>query len=155
MRPTHPDWFAACKGFTLVESIIVLVTLGIAAVAIISLQHNIFYGLSQDKDIQVSTRLVQACAEHILAIARQSGGYSSITLAGPGTAATTSCGNLPTVSGYNAPSVTIADGNSGSIATTYSKWDACPYSSGALCKLVSITLTGSGLTPVVLMLANY
>jgi len=153
MKHTHPGRFAACRGFTLVESIMVLVTLGIAAVAIISLQHNIFYGQSQDKDIQVGTQLVQACAEHILAVARQAGGYTSSTIAAPGTAATTSCGNLPTVSGYGNPTVTIADGNSGSIATTYSKWDACPNLTGNNCKLVSIKL--GDLNPVTLMLVSY
>ena len=65
------------RGFTLVESIIVLVVLGIAAVAMISLQGNIFYSQSSSKDIQVGAQLMQECAEQILAMRRRIS-YSSV-----------------------------------------------------------------------------
>ena len=133
MRQARPRRFAACKGFTLVESIMVLVTLGIAAAAIVSLQGNILHGQSGNKDLQVGVQLMQECAEQILSTRRQSG-YSAVT--------TSSCSGVGALGAYSAPSVAITDPYSGT---------GCP--SGGTCKLVAISQ--STLTPITLLLVSY
>jgi prepilin-type N-terminal cleavage/methylation domain-containing protein len=135
MKHARPLRFAGARGFTLVESIVVLVVLSIAAAAIISLQGNIFYGQSGNKDLQVGVQLMQECTEQILATRRQSG-YST----------TPSCSGLTTYGGYNLPTVTVTNPYTGA---------GCP--SGGTCKSVEIKLTKSGvsLTPVTLMLVSY
>lgn len=148
MRDAHPCIFARSSGFTLVESIIVLVVLAIAAAAIVSLQGNIFYGQSDNKDLQVGVQLMQECAEQILAIRQknsQNNGYSDSSLTDR-TAATSNCSGM-TVTGYSAAKVTITSGNSSTTGMA-----ACPTSTGTNCKLVSIT--EGGLTPVTLMLVG-
>ena len=144
MRRARPCIFAHSSGFTLVESIIVLVVLAIAAVAIVSLQGNIFTGQSDNKDLQVGVQLMQECAEQILAI-RQKNGYSDSSLTDR-SAATSNCSGM-TVTGYSAATVTITSGNSSTTGMA-----ACPTSTGTDCKLVSIT--EGGLTPVTLMLVG-
>lgn len=136
MRHAHPHRFACSRGFTLVESIIVLVALSIAAVAIISMQGNIFYGQSGNKDIQVGLQLMQECAEQILAKRRQSG-YASVDQ--------NTCGTLGNYGGFGAPSVTITSDASA----------ACP--NGGTCKkvVISVSKTGASLTPVTLELVSY
>jgi len=123
---------AANKGFTLIESLIVLVVLSIAAAAIITLQSNIFAGQADSKDLQVGVQLMQECAEQVLTT-RQQSGYAT----------TPNCSTLGNYGGFGAPSVTVTSITGGS----------CP----GTCKQVDITLTknGASLTPVTLMLANY
>lgn len=148
MRRARPCIVARSSGFTLVESIIVLLVLAIAAVAIVSLQGNIFYGQSDNKDLQVGVQLMQECAEQILAIRQnnsQNNGYSDSSLTDR-TAATSNCSGM-TVTGYSAAKVTITSGNSSTTGMA-----ACPTSTGTNCKLVSIT--EGGLTPVTLMLVG-
>ena len=144
MRRARPCIVARSSGFTLVESIIVLVVLAIAAVAIVSLQGNIFFGQSGNKDLQVGVQLMQECAEQVLAI-RQKNGYSDSSLTDRA-AATSNCSGM-TVTGYSAATVTITSGNSSTTGMA-----ACPTSTGTDCKLVSIT--EGGLTPVTLMLVG-
>lgn len=145
MKHARSHHFGGSSGFTLVESIIVLVLLGIAAAAIISMQGNIFYGQSGNKDIQVGVQLMQECAENILATRRASG-YGAPSLADSG-AATSSCSGMTlTNPNYGAPTVTITAGSSATIP-------ACPSATSNSCKLVSITQ--GGLTPVTLMLVSY
>ncbi len=129
-----------CGGFTLVESIIVLVVLGIAAVGIISLQSQIFSGQSDIKNIQIGVQLMQECAEQVLATRRgSSGGYAAVTSPSFGTNA---CGGMTAFGSYSIPSVTLTDPYTGAGCHT-----------GGTCKLVSITQ--DGLTPITLMLASY
>ena len=124
---------ATWKGFTLVESIIVLVILAIAAAAIASLQGSIFYGQSDSKDRQVGVQLIQACAEQVLAVRRQSG-YTAVNA--------NTCSTLGSFGAYSASTLTITDPYSGT---------GCP--SGGVCKLVSVTQ--GGLTPLTLLLVSY
>ncbi len=126
-----------CGGFTLVESIIVLVVLGIAAVGIISLQGRIFSGQSDIKNIQIGVQLMQECAEQVLAVRRQSG-FSAVN--------TNTCSTLGNTGGFGPPSVTVTPDNGGA---------ACP--SGGICNKVEITLSkdGASLTPITLMLVSY
>lgn len=135
MNQAGPDRFAAQSGFTLVESIVVLVLLSIAAVGIISLQGNIFYGQSGNKDIQVGVQLMQECAEQILAKRRQSG-YASVDQ--------NTCTTLGNYGGFGTPSVTVTSDASA----------VCP--SGGTCKkvVISVSKTGASLTPVTLELVS-
>ena len=139
MRHARPDRFAGSRGFTLVESIIVLVVLSIAAVAIISMQGNIFYGQSSNKDLQVGVQLMQECAEQVLATRRQSG-YTAVN--------TDTCNTLGNLGGFGAPCVTVTSDNAGA---------ACP--SGGPCNKVEISVSKNNcitkLTPVTLELVSY
>ena len=129
------------SGFTLIETLIVMVVLGIAAVTIASLTGNLFVGQAANRDIVVGTQLMQECAERLLA----KGGvnYSDACLV-DSAAATTCC----SVSGYSAPTVTITLVNS-----TNANLEPCPFTTGNNCKLVSITQ--GGLSPITLMLIKH
>jgi prepilin-type N-terminal cleavage/methylation domain-containing protein len=146
----RPDRFNRSGGFTLIESIMVLVVLGIAAVGILSLQGAIFRGAAGNKDIQVSVQLMQECAEVILA-KRRASGYSDALLADTTLTASTAC-NAITLANYDHPTVTIKDGSAtgGGGPTTIA---ACPTTAAGSCKLV--TITRGGLTPITLMLVSY
>ena len=147
MKHARPRRFAGSRGFTLVESIIVVVVLSIAAAGIISLQGNIFRGQSVNKKIQVGVQLMQECAELILATRRVgTNGYTNSSLA-DSAAATSKCSGI-TLSGYAAPTVTITYGDS-----TTTGFSGCPSSVSNSCMQVSIT-QGS-LTPITLMLVSY
>lgn len=149
MKHARPDRFAGSRGFTLVESVIVLVLLAIAAVGIISLQSNIFYGQSGNKNIQVGVQLMQECAEQILAI-RRAKGYGDLSLAA-GTSAACDLMKLTNPT-YDHPIVTITVGDSTTIGAPPSP---CPSAVALSCKLVSITQAQGGLTPLTLMLVSY
>ena len=141
MRRARHDRFPAHRGFTLIETIMVLTTLGLAAAAIVTLQGNIFYRHNDNKDVQVGVQMMQECAELILATRRASGfGDSTLTAR---TASNVNCSSV-TLGSYAAPLVTITDGDSTSIT-------GCPTNTA--CKLVSVAQ--GGLTPITLMLVNY
>lgn len=149
MRHVNPNYFVNSRGFTLIESIIVLILLGIASIGIISLQGNIFSGQGVNKNLIVSAQLMQECAEQILAT-RRTGGFNAAPLA-DSAAATGSCSGI-TLAGYSAPAVTITAGNSTTIIGGVLVMLACPYATGSNCKLVSIAQ--GGLTPVTLLLVG-
>ena len=125
------------RGFTLIETIVVMVLLSIAAVAIINLQGNVFNGQSGNKDLQVGVQLLQECAEQVIAVRRKSG-FNAVT--------TATCSALGNYGGFSAPIITLTADNAGA---------ACPTS--GTCNQVVITLSkgGSSLTPVTLELVNY
>jgi len=131
---------AAGKGFTLVETLIVMVVLGIAAVSIVSQQGNIFSGQASNQTIQVGVQLMQECAEQILARRRSlttGYGYSSIV-------ASTVCSSLGNYGGISgAPTVTATPdvGTAGS----------CTGASSTCLVTISI----AGLTRINLKLVNY
>ena len=128
---------AASQGFTLIETIVVMTLLGIAAVTIIKLQGTVFYGKSDNQDLQVGVMLMQECAEQVIAV-RRNAGYTVVN--------TSTCSALGNYGGYSVPIVTVTADNTGS---------ACP--TGGTCNKVVITLSknGSNLTPVTLELVNY
>ena len=132
---------AGARGFTLLESIIVLLLMGIAAAAIISLQGSIFHGKSDNKTLEIGAQLMQECAEQVLATRRLSG-YANVN--------TSTC-NISTITanvpgGFGAPSVTVTSDDGGA---------ACPVNSN--CKQVQIFVSTAGvtLTPITLELVNY
>ena len=129
------------RGFTLVEVMMVLVVLSMAAVGIAGLQGNLFSNQASVSALQVRTQLQTECAEQILATRRYSSdGYT--TIASGTSYGTNICGDLTALSGYSVPSVAVTDPYTGT---------ACP--STASCKLVVISQTGA--TSLTLMLVNY
>lgn len=130
---------AAGKGFTLVETLIVMVVLGIGAVAIISLQGNIFSGQSANQTIQVGVQLMQECAEQILAKRRSvtnGYGYSSIV-------ESTVCSTLGNYGGIVGVPIVTATPDVGTAGTCTSASSTC---------LVTITI--AGLTSITLQLVR-
>ena len=129
------------RGFTLVETLIVMVVLGIAAVTVANLSSSLFQGQTTNREIVVGSQLMQECAESLLAKGRNL--FSDSCLAD--SAAATACCSSFTATGYSAPTVTLTPGNSGTTGMA-----ACPNSAGSDCKLISVTR--GGLKPVTLML---
>jgi prepilin-type N-terminal cleavage/methylation domain-containing protein len=131
VKRRSPKGRSALAGFNLIECLIVLSVLGIAATTIISLQTNIFKGQTDNKTIQVAVQSMQECAERVLAAHKLD--YNTASLASS-SAATAFCG------GSNQVTITAANANS-----------AC--ASAGPCNIASIT-QGS-LPPIVLLLVNY
>lgn len=124
-----------CHGFSLVELVMVIVILSVAAVAILGRFTQVSSSLSLNENIQTAGQLVQEKAEQILAEAR-SGQFSSIV--------TTPAQNLTgNYAGYTR-SVTVS-GYAGA---------GCP--SGASCKqlVVDAGRGGSKDAEVALLLVN-
>lgn len=135
-RAANPE-----RGFTLVETMMVVVVLAIAAVGIAGLQGNMFSNQANVSTLQVKTRLQAECAEQILATRRYySDGYT--TVAAGTSYGTNLCGDITALSGYTVPSVAVTDPYTGT---------GCPAS--ASCKLVVISQTGAA--SLTLMLVNY
>lgn len=138
MRHIRPHY---SRGFTLVESVVVMLVLGIAGVAITAMQGKLFTGSSTVKTMQVSSRLMLECAEQVLADRRHiEDGYANVNSTnGFGSG---QCGGVPALAGYTVPTVTITEAFNGA---------ACP--ANFTCK--SVTITQGGLSPVTLMLVDY
>lgn len=126
------------RGFTLIETLIVMVVLGVAAVTIASLTGNLFVGQAANRDIVVGTQLMQQCAEKIMAVRRSSAasaGYSNLNVS--------SCDGLPAPTGYAPATAASSPLTAGSAA--------CPASSAG-CSLW--TISQGGLKPISLMLVK-
>ena len=128
----------SAQGFSLLELVITIVVLGIAAVAILSMFGQAVHSLAINENIQTAAQAGQSCGEHILATKRRyTFGFSLIDSA--------ICDALPTPSGLTR-SVTITDPYTGS---------ACP--GGAACKEVHVVITQDTktLVDIPLLLARY
>lgn len=134
------------RGFTLMESVVVVLVLAIAGVAITAMQGKLFAGSSTVKGMQVSSRIMLECAEQVLAARRHAeDGYAVVNSGngfGPTPSGVNQCGGVPALPGYTIPTVTITEAFAG---------PACPTSFS--CK--TVTITQGGLAPVTLMLVDY
>jgi prepilin-type N-terminal cleavage/methylation domain-containing protein len=128
------------RGFTLIEIIVAMVVMAITAVAVVAMQGRMFQGSDSVKDMQVGSRLMLECAEHVLATRRHAAEGYSLVVDGANFGAA-KCGDLVALGGYAVPSVGI-------VTITGSE---CP--SGYECKRV--TITHSGLANITLMLVDY
>lgn len=129
------------RGFTLVETIIVMLVLGIAAAGIIAMQGRLFNGLTTVDGMQVSSRLMLECAEQVLAVRRHSeDGYANVEA--PPAGGNIPCPGVPVLTGFTIPTVKITENFAG---------DACP--TGYTCK--EVVITQGGLAPVTVMLVDY
>jgi prepilin-type N-terminal cleavage/methylation domain-containing protein len=132
---------ARARGFTLVETLMVAVVLGVAAVGVARLQGNLFKSQSDITGLQVRTALMLGCAEQVLGWRRfHANGYE--TLATGTDFGTNLCGAESAYGGYTVPTVTITDPYTGT---------GCP--SGGICKLVSISQ--AGMTSLTVMMVDY
>ena len=128
------------RGFTLMESIIVMIVLGLASLGIIAMQGRLFTNVGTVDGMQVSTRLMHECGEQVLAQRRYTeDGYANVVVAPNGSHP---CSGMPALSGFTVPTVAITEPFTGG---------ACPASFS--CKTVAIT-QGS-LAPVTVMLVDY
>jgi prepilin-type N-terminal cleavage/methylation domain-containing protein len=135
------------RGFSLIEMIIVIVVLGIASVAVVTMVAGLGARQEDNRDLQVGTQLLQECGEWIVSNHRRNRCFYQNELV----ATSSSCYGLGDLSvspygGYNSRAV-VTD-------TTYTGSE-CP--SGAQCALSTITVAKSGfqLNPVNIMLVKY
>lgn len=121
------------QGFTLIELIIVVITLAIAALGIATQTSHIFDSQDANKTLQVGLQLMNECAEKVLATSR-AGGFATTPV----------CNQAFT--GFSPPAVTTISPYTGA---------ACP--GGSTCKLVTISISpgsGGSLTPITLLLVG-
>jgi prepilin-type N-terminal cleavage/methylation domain-containing protein len=124
------------RGFTLVESIMVMLVLGIASVGIVAMQGRLFAGLDTVDGMQVSTRVMLECAEQVLAQRRHTeDGYANVVITNGNGG--NLCADVP-----GGPSVTVVEPFTGA---------ACP--TDFTCKTLAIT-TGN-LATVTVMMVDY
>ena len=147
--------FAAARGFTLIELIIVMVVLGIAAVSVISLSSNIFMGLQDNRDTLAKSQLMQECFESLLAKGRYK--FSDPDLATT-TSANAYCQQFTLIGtgyAYGAPTVTsLITGQSNTTLLPDVAIPACPYSTSDAKKCKLITITHGSMSPIYLMLVE-
>ena len=117
------------NGFTLVETLIVMVVLGIAAVVIGNLSGNLFLGQSSNRGIVEGTQLMQQCAEQILAIPRSGASIDTVT--------TNSCSTIPG-GGTNVAINLYCNGES-------SKQTGTPASCAGCTNTCEVEISGGGL----------
>ena len=131
------------KGFTLIELIIAIVVVAIAAVAIGSAFAYMSRSQVLSLDLQTASQLAQECAEHIVGRARKPNNYALVAPVG---ANSTICDALPAPGAGFTRTVNIQDaGVTGAICTA-----------GWACKHVQVIAGRGGATVSVnFMLVNY
>lgn len=142
MRPAsrrvvrRPSAQAQPRGFTLFETTFVIALLTLASLGLIAMQPQIFKTQTNGRDQYVGLELIQACAERLLAVRRQTG-YGSVT--------NTLCTGLGGVGGFAAnPTVAMVDAGGTAITTcssaTCTATITIAKSSGPAASLAALTL---------------
>jgi prepilin-type N-terminal cleavage/methylation domain-containing protein len=134
------------KGFTLIELIIAIVVVAIAAVAIGSAFAYMSRSQVLSTDLQRASQIAQECAEHIVGRGRKPNTYGQVA---PVALNSTICDTLPAPGGGFARTVNIRDqasaGVTGAVCTA-----------GWSCKHVQVIAgRGSAQLTVNFMLVNY
>ena len=127
------------RGFTLVETILVIMILAIGSIAVIRMQGNLFSQQDNVATLQTRVQLQVECAETVMASRRyREAGYDSIDTPG---FTSSKCGGVTALSGSSIAGVAISDYTG----------TACPVSGN--CKQVDITQ--DGLPALTLILVTY
>lgn len=123
-----------CRGFTLVETIIVMVVVAIAAAGITIMTGNIFSSQEDNTTLQVGMKVAQECAEQVLATHRR-GAVNAV---------------CPPFGGYT--TVVTMPAYTGDTGSTPD--NTCP--TGKTCTIATITtsLGGDAMTPLRVMLVS-
>jgi prepilin-type N-terminal cleavage/methylation domain-containing protein len=131
------------RGFTLIELIITIVVVAIAAVAIGSAFTYISRSQRLTVELLTATQIAQECAAHVMGRARKPGSYATVPVASP----STFCNGLPPID----PAFTRVL----NVTTMAAGGALC--SAGWACKRVEILVTRGGASLVTLdfMLVNY
>lgn len=119
-----------CHGFTLVETIVVMVVMAIAAAGISVMSGNIFESQDDNTTLQVGMKVAQECAEQVLATHRR--GAVNVT--------------CPAFGGYTTAVATQTYTGSG-IAT-------CPTGKTCTIYVITTSLGGDAMTPLRVMLVS-
>ncbi len=122
-----------CRGISLIELIIAIVILGIAASLVTAGLITMAAGISVDQDIQGATRLAQSCAEHILAFRRPQ--WSSADASARWTQITTGASSTICNSAANDAAYT----RTVSVTDPPVANPPCPSATAGTCKLVTVT----------------
>lgn len=143
--------FATTRGFTLIELIISMVLLSIAATTVVMLSGNIFRGLQENRDTLAKSQLMQECFETLLAKGMKNAEGKTDFAAVTEAFAQSLCSQI-TLPDYLAPTVSVMSGQSD--AASPKTLPECPYrtSDGKSCKL--ITISHGELKPIHLMLVE-
>jgi len=94
------------RGFTLIELIIAIVVVAIAAVAIGSAFAYMTRSQALSSDLQRATQIAQECAEHVVGLGRKPGSYAAVA---PVAAGSTICDTLPAITAGFTRTVNITD----------------------------------------------
>jgi prepilin-type N-terminal cleavage/methylation domain-containing protein len=129
-------------GFSIIELIITIVVVAIAAVAFGSAFSYISRSQRLTVDLLTATQIAQECAAHVIGRNRKPGSYATVPLAAP----STFCDGLPAIDPAFTRLVNITAVAAGTLCTA-----------GWTCKQVEVRVTRAGRDLVVLnyMLVNY
>jgi prepilin-type N-terminal cleavage/methylation domain-containing protein len=144
-------------GFTLIEMVIVIVLMGIASAAVVTMVAQVASGQSENTELQVGAQLLQECGEYLVANHRRDENFFPDTLT-VGTSVNCFSGSTAydpdgtgSIPAFSAVSVTITDvtGN-----------PECPpnvVTSPVECKNARLSLTNGNVTlnPVNVLLVKY
>ena len=115
------------RGFTLIEIVMVLITVSLVAVPIVGMFGNIGKGLILNSQLSEADGYVQACAEHII-VNKKLSGIASID--------STTCSGITTSAAFTLNVVTTTD---------VSAHASCPTAIGTpTCKIAEITAISGG-----------
>ena len=144
------------RGFTIIEMVIVIVLMGIAAAAVVGMVGQVASGQAENTELQAGAQLLQECGEWLVANHRRDENFFPNVLTGTsancfgGSAAYDPDGSGVTPS-FSAVSVTVTDAAGTS---------ACPPNvpaSPVECKNAKLTLTNGSVTlnPVNIVLVRF
>ncbi len=130
-------------GFSLIELVIIIVVVSIAAVGMLALFGVVGRSLAINEDTQIAAQVAQECAEHIMAVRRNPlQGYAAIT--------TTICDTPPLPAPPAGFTRTVA-------VTPLATNPPCTVAAAGTCQQVQVTVTTPTTAPAVLtlMVVNY
>lgn len=129
------------RGFSLIELIVVIVVVSIAAVVLLQLFTGVAESLASNEDIQTATQLAQECSEHVMAVRRDPArGFAAVTDA--------VCDVLPAPLPGFTRAVAVTD---------LTASPPCTVTTAGTCKQVVVSIAKGAATPaaVTLMVVNY